>query len=373
MLSLILISVFGLSFIVLFFYLLWFWLRFINHKPIDVKNDTTLPPLSIVICARNEEWNLKNNLPLILDQNYPEFEVIVVDDNSSDETFFICKDFQQRYSNLEIVKLSENVNFFRGKKFPLSIGIRSAKHKHLILTDADCYPQSLVWLQHMASCFTETKKVVLGYGKYEKKAGFLNKLIRFETLYTALNYFSFALAHVPYMGVGRNLAYHKNLFDTNKGFSRHYTIPSGDDDLFVNEVANKNNTCISVHPDSFTVSSPHTTWRSWWKQKRRHLSTSKKYKFGDKLRLSLHPLFLVLFYTSFVWICFLNIEKNTFYIINSLLIIRVIFFWVIVKKTSEKLEEKNLFIFSLFFEIYIILLQGVILIANGISKQGKWK
>ena len=269
-----------ITFIALIFYIICFaivvlYIVFFRFRLVFLKRNreklshSKLPPVSVIVCAKNEEKNLKQNLPLILQQDYPDFEVIVVDDNSTDETYYLLKVMQHDYPHLHVIRLNENVNFFRGKKFPLSIGIREARNEHLLLTDADCIPLTKNWVRTMAENFTKNKEIVLGYGKHKQQKGFLNSLIRFETLYTAMQYFSFALAGIAYMGVGRNMAYKKQTFTKQKGFSKHYNLMSGDDDLFVNSAATKNNVAIEINYDSFTISEPKQNWKSWWKQKRR--------------------------------------------------------------------------------------------------------
>ncbi len=327
-------------------------------------------PVSVIICAKNEERNLNQNLPLILNQDYDNFEVVVVDDNSNDESSFFLKSLQRQYSNLKVVTLTENVNFFSGKKFPLSLGIKSASHNHLLLTDADCRPASAMWLRLMVSGFIDDKSIVLGYGKYAWKKGFLNTLIRFETLHTAMQYFSFALTGMPYMGVGRNLAYTKQIFNAQKGFSRHYNVISGDDDLFVNSAANKLNTACVIHPDAFTVSESHSSWSAWWKQKRRHLTTGVRYKRKHQLLLSIYPIFLFLFYVS--GICAF-LQQNNFYIILSLLVLKILLDIILYRKISKKFTEKNLYLFSFILEILLILIYGLVYMSNLFSKQKKWK
>src|SRR6185436_3860360 len=158
------------------------------------------------------------------------------------------------------------------------IGIREAKHEILLLTDADCVPASEFWIQHMQDAYDENIDVVLGYGAYHKTKDFLNKLIRFETFHTALQYLSYALAGMPYMGVGRNLSYKKSLFFRHKGFSSINHIPSGDDDLFINKAATKKNTAVIIDPEAITRSIPKRTSKAWKKQKARHYTTAKFYK-----------------------------------------------------------------------------------------------
>ncbi len=166
-------------------------------------------------------------------------EVIVVDDNSLDDSKYILGELQKTFKNLQIIPLTQEAKMIKGKKYPLSIGIKEAKHEIVLLTDADCVPASEHWIYKIQDAFTPGIEIVLGYGPYQKGPGLLNKLIRFETFHTALQYFSYALAGKTYMGVGRNLAYRKNLFFQNKGFSSINNIPSGDDDLFINKVATK--------------------------------------------------------------------------------------------------------------------------------------
>jgi cellulose synthase/poly-beta-1,6-N-acetylglucosamine synthase-like glycosyltransferase len=359
-----------ICFVIVVWYISFFRFRLVFFKGRREKQiQSELPPVSVIICAKNEEHNLKMNLPAILKQRYPDFEVIVVDDNSTDETYYVLKAIQQDFPNLRVIKLNENVNFFRGKKFPLSVGIREARNEHLLLTDADCIPLSDQWIRTIAENFTENREIVLGYGTYTKQKGFLNLLIRFETLFTAMQYFSFALAGHAYMGVGRNLAYKKQIFVKVKGFSGHYNLLSGDDDLFVNSVATKNNVAIEFHPDSVTVSDPKTTWKTWWKQKRRHLTTGVFYRKKHKILLSLYPMALLGFYGSLILAAQ---DKNNFYFILSLLLVKVILSMLVYKNITEKFAEKKLFIFSLFFELVVFLFYGIILMSNRFSKQGKW-
>jgi cellulose synthase/poly-beta-1,6-N-acetylglucosamine synthase-like glycosyltransferase len=275
--------------------LIYFWGIFARFAFYRRKEKiVTAQPVSVVICAKNEYYNLKNNLPLILNQDYPDFEVVVVNDASDDETIFLLQDLEREHKRLKVVNITQDLNFFKGKKFPLSLGIKSAKHELLLLTDADCIPSGPNWIKEMAGNFDSKTEIVLGYGPYEKKNNLLNMIIRYETIMTAVQYFSYALAGMPYMGVGRNLAYRKSLFIKHKGFISHYTIKSGDDDLFINMAATGKNTKIEVHPDSYTFSPAKNIFRDWWYQKRRHLSTGKYYKPKHKFVLGVYSGSLVL-------------------------------------------------------------------------------
>ena len=242
-------------------------------------------PISIVICAKNESKNLQDNLPRILNQNDRSFEVLVVNDNSTDDSLEILTYLQQKHSHLRIINFSNKKKTQVGKKFALAKGIEEAKHEVLLLTDADCCPISDLWLQQMRATLHDTIAIGLGYAPYSTQPGFLNTIIRFETVYTAIQYLSFALAGLPYMGVGRNLIYKKSLFYQAKGFQKHEDLASGDDDLFINEVANAQNTAIVLKPETFMYSPPEQTWTAWFRQKSRHLTTGRRYQFKHKILL----------------------------------------------------------------------------------------
>jgi glycosyltransferase involved in cell wall biosynthesis len=328
-------------------------------------------PVSVVVCARNEYENLLTFLPRILEQDYPDFEVVVVNDASDDDTIYLLRDYAEKYPKLKIVNLPENLNSFRGKKFPLSIGIKSAQNEIILLTDADCAPASPEWISRMQSCyFNSTVEVVLGYGAYEDRKGLLNKLIRFDTLRIAMNYLSFALSGIPYMGVGRNLSYRKSLFYKNKGFISHYGIPSGDDDLFINQVANKKNTRIALSKESFTLSSPKTTWAEWLQQKRRHLSTVGEYKFYHKVLLFLYPLSEILFYTCFLFLAVIFYEPLW---VLPLFVSRLISSALIYKRVMKRLDETNFWLWIPFFEIFFVFFHSFSFLTKRFNRGKYWK
>ena len=226
-----------ICFIQLFYYS-WFFQRLaFFRKP--SKDKSQQHPVSVIICARDEAANLAENLPGALSQTYPStHEVIVVNHNSQDDTRYLLEEFKKTFKGLHIVNLEYEAKGIPGKKYPLSMGIREARHEVLVLTDSDCVPASEFWVEKMQDGYLDGTQIVLGYSPYKKKPGLLNKLIRFETFHSALQYLSYALAGQPYMGVGRNLSYKKELFLKNKGFSSINHVPGGDDDLFINKVAN---------------------------------------------------------------------------------------------------------------------------------------
>ncbi len=257
-------------------------------------------PVSIIIAARNEYVNLEKNLKAVLEQDYPQFEVIVVNDCSWDESQKLLEYYQEVYAHLKVCKIIEQEKYPTGKKFALTLGIKAAKYNHLLFTDADCMPASKDWLSKMAAGFNTNKQIVLGFSPYKSYPGLLNLFIRFEAAMTAVFYFSAALARKPFMGVGRNLAYTSSLFFGNKGFAKYQHLMSGDDDLFINQVATPTNVHIQLHPDSFMHTEPKMNYKAWSDQKSRHINTGKYYKMFDKLLLGGYYVGMLFFYASLV-------------------------------------------------------------------------
>ncbi|EJL66860.1 glycosyltransferase [Flavobacterium sp. CF136] len=328
-------------------------------------------PVSVIVCAKNEEENVKKYIPLLAEQNYPDFEIVLIDDASSDETLEVFEQFEKEYSNIRLVKVENNEAFWGNKKYALTLGIKASKKDYLLFTDADCYPTSKDWITAMTSQFTMNKTIVLGYGGYEKtERSFLNKIIRFETVLTAVQYFSWAKLGAPYMGVGRNLAYKRDEFFNVNGFIDHIQVRSGDDDLFINQAANKSNTTISYAPESFTYSKPKVTYKEWFTQKRRHISTAEHYKFFDKLQLGLFfcsqlfffLLVIILLAFQFQWIAVLAIFATRYTVA-----------WTVIGFSAGKLKENDLKIWFPIVEIILMLTQINIFITNTFSKPVHWK
>jgi cellulose synthase/poly-beta-1,6-N-acetylglucosamine synthase-like glycosyltransferase len=331
------------------FYYLFFFSKVAFYKT-SSRSQSQQHPVSVIICARDEDEKLAVNLPGILVQDYPTtHEVIVVNDNSLDDTKYVLAELQKTFRKLQIVELSQEAKMIGGKKFPLSVGIKEAKHEIVLLTDADCVPASENWLYKMQASFTNGVEIVLGYGAYHKHPGFLNKVIRFETFHTALQYLGYALAGKPYMGVGRNLAYKKAVFIQNKGFSSINHIAGGDDDLFINQVANNKNTSVVIDKAAFTLSKPKQTWKEWKRQKNRHYSTGKFYKPIHKFLLGLYTASFFFFYPLFIASLILYDWRFSLIPFGIRLIIQAI----IWQKAMKKLNEEDLFSLFIFWDIWM--------------------
>ena len=349
--STILIGVFACIIAIQLFYYLFFFVRLALYKK-PKKSVHVEHPISVVICARDEAENLANNLPGVLVQQYSTtHEIVLVNDNSEDESRYLLDEFKKSFKNLNIVTLTQDAKMINGKKFPLSMGIKSTKYETLLLTDADCVPASENWMQLMQDGYDDNIEIVLGYGAYKKKSGLLNKLIRFETFHTALQYFSYALAGQPYMGVGRNLSYKKEVFFKNKGFSSINQMPSGDDDLFINQVSKRKNTAIVIDKDAHTLSEPKTSFNDWMTQKYRHYTTSKYYKKHHAFLLGLYAVSQFLVYP--ILIAALIFSKE-YILIASLWGARFIIQGTILRSTMKKLNELDLWPWYFLFDLWSV-------------------
>jgi len=287
----------GTTVLLQLFYEFYYFLPLAFHQDPAPENPADLPPLSILVCAHNEVENLQELLPLLVAQEYPQpWEIMIIADRSWDGTHVLVKEYMLEHPRVRLVPVKECPPGMSPKKFALTLGIKAAAYGHLLLTDADCRPQSLEWAQRMAIGFSEGNDIILGFSPYMRIYGFLNKLIFFETFLTAIQYLSFAKKGSAYMGVGRNLAYTKEIFFRNKGFASHIKALGGDDDLFVQEAAKHSAVQIVLDANAQTQSAHETSWRSWWRQKQRHLSAGKQYGKKEQFRIGLFVLSNLLFY-----------------------------------------------------------------------------
>ena len=347
--ELLLFCLFAAVSIIQILYYLFYFKRVAFYQP-PLNGHSQTQPVSVIICTRDEDKNLSRNLPGVLVQEYnTTHEVIVVNHNSVDDSRYVLEELQKRFKQLQVVPLEHEAKLITGKKFPLSIGIKECRHEIVLLTDADCVPATEHWIAKMQAAFTPGVEVVLGYGAYYKVPGVLNKLIRWETFHTALQYFGFALAGTPYMGVGRNLSYRKELFFRNKGFSAINNLPGGDDDLFVNKVAHKGNTAVVLDPDAFTLSVPKKTWKDWVRQKTRHYSTGKYYKKSHRFLLGMYAATLFLYYPLFAATA---IFFDWRWAVVPLLV-RLILQGYILRKAMQKLGESDLWRWFVLLDIWM--------------------
>lgn len=353
---------------------LFIWLYYFRQLAVFVKKESPPPadqtqvPVSIIICARNEAANLKKNLPRILNQNYRSFEVIVVDDKSEDQTRNILYNINISFSNLRVIHIV-NKPAGSGKKPALVEGIKAAKNEVLLFTDADCCPDSKEWLNNMQQHIRGPIEIGLGYGPYEQQPGFLNRFIRYETFVTILQYGSFALAGHPYMGVGRNLIYKKELFDRVNGFTAHDHIMSGDDDLFINQVATADNTVLILDKSTHVYSAPAGSWSAYYKQKSRHVSTGKHYKNRHKLLLGLVSSSHFFHYTLGLLLYILNFGIM---FATILIVIRILVILLVCKPILRKLQDRHLTLWTPVLDAVYVLFYVIFSISLIKGKIKQW-
>ena len=338
-----------------------------NAEEKKENNNSHFDGISIIICAKNEAAHLLGLIEKLLFQDYPLFEIVLINDHSSDASLSIMQDFEKRNANISVFDLKSST----GKKAGITLGIKNAQYETLVFTDADCLPASNQWLKKMSAAFSRETQIVLGYGAYKKfKGSVLNKLIRFETLLTALQYCSYTLRKNPYMGVGRNLAYCKSLFNTSGGFEAHNHVKPGDDDLFVNQNATTTNVAVCTKPEAFTISAPKTNWRDWFIQKRRHVGVAHLYKPKHKLQLGLFYLSQAMFFLLFLA---LLLTKSYLIPAACTFLFRELYVWRVYAEAAKKLKELDLVFYSLLLEPFLVSLQMLIFITNTLVNPRRWK
>lgn len=348
---------------------LYYHWRYFAHL-LNFRNSPSYPPLpvSVVVAAHNEAQNLPSLISKILDQDYPIFELIIVNDRSTDHSSRILNELKTKDDRLKVIHVAELAKGWNGKKQALQLGIESAQYEIILLTDADCRPSSNQWIKEMASCFGPETDFVLGFSPYQNKKGLLNQFIQFETLFTAIQYLSFAIKGQPYMGVGRNLAYRKSVFQ-NHSFSGYEDKMGGDDDLFVNAHANGLNTKICIGHASHMQSIPKLTWKEYFIQKIRHLSVGKSYQKKDQTRLGIFALSSLIGWIMLILAVFMGMELALILVIFS---IRSLSFYAIFIRSGQKLNVNLAFwalpFFDLCFNLYYPILGLVALLA----KKVKW-
>ncbi|MDR0746199.1 MAG: glycosyltransferase [Mediterranea sp.] len=352
--ELVILSAAGVLFLIQVIYYLALYNRICRHNKAVRRNrlsfSEALSPLSIVIYARNETENLRSFLPSVLEQDYPEFEVIVVNDGSTDETEELLSLLSKDYPHLHRSFTPENSRYISHKKLALTIGIKASKYDWLVFTEANCHPVSKNWLRLMARNFTPGTDIVLGYSGYERMKGWMYKKIAFDSLFTSVRYLGYALARKPYMGIGRNMAYRKELFFQQKGYSAHLNLQRGDDDLFVNKIATKKNTRVETDVNATIRMRPIRYKTDWREEKVSYMATSQYYKGSQRFVLGFETFTRILFYFAvIVTITFGILDKHWQIagIGGFLWLVRYMIQAIIINSTAKEVGESRRYYFTL--------------------------
>ncbi|MDP5105709.1 MAG: glycosyltransferase [Polaribacter sp.] len=326
-------------------------------------------PVSVIILVKNQGENIRNLLPLIIEQTHSNFEIVLIDNASSDETSDIIESFAEKHSNIKIVTVENNEAFWASKKYALTLGIKASKYDHLLFTDADCHPVSKDWITEMSRNYTSKKAIILGYKKYKKENTFLNLFIRFENLTTAIKCFGFSKRNLSYMAFNGNYAYNKATFFKVNGFINHMKINFGEANLFIRDASTKENTTICLSENSFIETDAPTSFSKWFADKKDVDSIKKDYKFKHRFLLNGFTFTKVLFYALAITLLFtysytLTLSVIAFYFITN---------YIIIGLSAKKLNEPQIIFFVPFLEIGLLLFQISIFIVNLKSKPNHWK
>ena len=347
-------------------YYAYFSRYWLSKPKAQALNQQQLKGVSIICCIQNEAENLPQLFKKLSSQQYPCFEILLVNDHSTDDSLSLIRDFASKNKAVRLIDLIAET----GKKAGITKAINVATYDKLLILDADCLPASDNWILEMTSRLTDTQQLVLGYGGYFSiKNSWLNKLIRFETLFTAMQYFAYAKNKNAYMGVGRNLAYTKSLFKSGNGFEKHKHHKAGDDDLFVNQNATPANVSLCVSPQAFTYSYPKESWKSWFVQKRRHIGASHLYKKKHQIQLGIFYASQFLVFSTSLFL----LSANAFSLsILTLLLLREFFAGIVLFKTASRLFEKELIPYILILEPFMVSMQMLIFISTVLVKPKRW-
>ena len=357
---------------VAFIHQIYFYLRYLRlggKVTSQTDSDVQLPAVSVIVCAHNEYDNLQDYLSILLEQDYPCYEVIVVDDSSEDGSDLLLERWSRQYGNLYHTFVPHGARVLSNKKLALTIGIKAAHHDYLLLTDADCRPESKHWIREMMQGFANQQtEVVLGFSPYFEKKGLLNHIIGYDTLFNGLQYMGMARAGKPYMGVGRNLAYKRETFFSVGGFKGLLGNRAGDDDLFVNRIANAANTVVVNNPNSIVWSVPKTTWREWFHQKRRHLSVSPQYRTRSKIQVTLEPLSRGIFYSCVLASAIVgSIELIS--IALALFLLRLLVELIIINISARRLNMRRYGLGLIAYDVFLPLITLYIMLTQPLQKK----
>ena len=333
------------------------------------KEATEQPPVSIIIFVKNSATSLQKSLPRILAQKYPKFEIVLINNASSDDTAEVLEGFQKNNDNIKILDVDNNEAFWGSKKYALTLGIKAAKYEHLLFTDANSKVLSEFWIEEISKEFAQTKSIILGYEKYKKTNSLTNLFARFENLIKAIQCFSFAKFGSPFMAFDSNFCYRKSDFFKAKGFINHMKIKEGEADLFIKDAASKENISFTISKNSFIEIETPKSFGSWIQKLRIDSSIKKHYKFKHRFLLNFFTFSKVIFYTLATILFFIHPWQIIFPIVLGYFLAQ----YIIIGISAKKLKEPYLIFLLPFLEIGLLLIQISIFIANLISKPNHWK
>ncbi len=361
-----------------------FYFRYFNKLPHydkkrrkgKIKFANEKPPVSVIICAQNEAENLEKYLPSVLEQDYPNFQVVVVNDGSTDQSSELLDRLSKQYDNLYHTFLPMDAKYTSRKKMCITVGIKAARYNHLVLLDADCEPNSKQWLTSIMSNYTPETDIVLGYSKTTTGSSFLGKMIRYDSITNAMRYMGFALRGRPYKGMAQNISYKKELFFQEKGFHKHLDLTSGDDNLFIQEIAQRKNTRVEFSVPALTTCHREETKKSYFYQKEEKLKAARHYKKDILASILTENISRILFVTAFLAMLVFSIVEREWMLTAATAVIflfRFITQAVVIRRSAKLLTEKPFFLMIPIFDVLQPIISGYMLTIGNIGRRNSYK
>jgi glycosyltransferase involved in cell wall biosynthesis len=350
-----------------------------NKQPLDLFDQK---PISVVIATRNEHDQLRLNLPFFLQQNYANFEVVVVIDDSDKDLSYIMQEFEKQYSNLKVVCFEWSRNFFVSRKFAESVGIKSATHDRILLSSITTRPASPEWVAQMSRALSGNKKIVIGYHTMVPKTSFINAFVRFDTFFYTQYYLRATVSGKPFTADSKNLAFERSLFYEAKGIARFYNVNTGDESMFVNTTATGANTAIEIHPNAFVKGQEATTFNEWFARKIRHRILTKEFKTINRFGLAMHNLFSALFYifSGLILGCFFLPEASFFdipadflMVAGGIFFLKILIQWIVFRHLMKLFKERGFLLLIPVFDLVVLILQPILLFTELFTKRITWK
>ena len=328
-------------------------------------------PVSVIVSSKNQLDDLRSNLIYFLNQEYPEFEVIVINDASSDGTEDYLEELQKKYDYLKVVTktIQENDRFNKGKKFGITLAIKSATHDNLLFSDADSYPSSNQWIKKMQTYFSSKNQIVLAHSRLEKRKGLLNRLLRYESLYEGLLSFSSALCGFPFLAQRRNIGYTRGLFFSINGFFSHLNLSRGEAMLFVDEASNSRNTAVCLSAEAMTLSNKQKSYLEWCYDKRSYFHLAKRLRFSSLMILGMNFFSQLSFWMLIPVLLIYQINTQLVLLAFSL---RFCMQFIVYCKMCKFTNEYSLLWFQPFYEISLMLINFILLLSTFIKKVHDW-
>ena len=339
-------------------------------------------PISVVIATRNEHDQLRQNLPFFLNQNYANFEVVVVIDDSDKDLVYIINEFEKLHSNLKVVSFEWGRNFFVSRKFAESVGIKSATHDRILLSHISTRPASPNWISQMSKTLSDNKKIVIGYHTLASKISLLNAFVRFDTFSYTLRYLRAAISGRPFTANSRNLAFDRGLFYETKAIAKFYNVNTGDEDMFVNKAATGTNTTIEIHPSAFVKGQETTSFGEWFAKRVRHRVLVREFKTFNRLGFLIHDLSMALFYAVLFAIlsCFFLPKVSFFYVPFELLtaacgiiVLKFSIQWIVFKRMMSTFKERGFLLLIPLFDLMKLVILPVLIFVGLFTKRTTWK